>query len=290
MKIPRYWAKANYQGTGPDGQALAFDLWGWSSESQAEAEMMAGQRAESAFRRACQAVESKSHRWYDYLDVPLREEIVDTLTVEGQEVALVTRNRYGALVLNTASVCFVDIDFPDRPSSSGLLGGLVSLFSANRRQQLQAEAQETTLQNVRNWLLQHPEHPGSLYRTAAGLRLLLTGKRFRPEAQETGALLQELGSDPLYRRLTEKQQCFRARLTPKPWRIGCPTPPHPQWPAPQGDEARRQWVRHYEDASQRFRACELLETFGDAPRDPEIRAVLEWHDRQACDSRPLPLA
>lgn len=290
MKIPRYWAKANYQGTGPDGQELAFDLWGWSAESQGEAETMARQRAESAFRRACQAVESKSHRWYDYLDVPLREEIIDTLTVEGKEIALVTRNRYGARVLNTASVCFVDIDFTDRSSSPGILGGLLSLFSANRRQQRQAEAQESTIQNVRDWLRRHPEHPASLYRTAAGLRLLFTGKRFQPEAPETIALLQELGSDPLYRRLTEKQQCFRARLTPKPWRIGCSTPPLPQWPAPEGEDARRQWAEHYEEASQRFRVCQLLETFGDAPRDPEIRAVVEWHDRQTCDSKPLPLA
>ena len=37
---------------------------------------------------------------------------------------------------------------------------------------------------------------------------------------EATSILKQLGSDKLYILLCDKQQCFRARLTPKPWRLG----------------------------------------------------------------------
>jgi hypothetical protein len=37
--------------------------------------------------------------------------------------------------------------------------------------------------------------------------------------------LRELGNDPLYAALCKRQQCFRARLGPKPWRAQLPMPP-----------------------------------------------------------------
>jgi hypothetical protein len=291
MKIPRYWAKSHYNGTSKDGKVLAFDMWGWSAENQQEAEALAQQRARQAFDRAVKAFAEDKFREYDYLATPLREEIVEALILEEREIAVVTRNRYGSLVLNAASACFIDIDFPSKATGQGLFGNLLAVFSSARREQQQKETQQATIQKVSDWLRQHPECPGRLYRTAAGLRLLLTGRHYDPQAAETTALLKELGSDPLYRRLTEKQGSFRARLTPKHWRCNCPPPPtaHP-WPDPHGEAARDEWVRQYTEASRGFRTCDLLGTFGRDAVDSEIRMIVDLHDRHACNNRPLPLA
>lgn len=291
MKIPRYWAKGSYQGTCKDGKVLTFDLWGWSSENQEAAETMAQQRARQAFDKAAKAFADDKFREYDDYQTPLREEIIETLTQEDREIAVVTRNRHGVLVLNAATVCFIDIDFPTKVAGQGFLGSLLSAFSSARREQQQKEAQLATIQKVSDWLRQHTECPGRLYRTAAGLRLLLTGRHYDPQAAETTARLKELGSDPLYRRLTEKQGSFRARLTPKPWRCNCPPPPTANpWPDPHGQAARDEWVRQYTEAGRGFRTCELFGTFGRDASDVEIRMIVDLHDRHACHDRPLPLA
>jgi hypothetical protein len=55
------------------------------------------------------------------------------------------------------------------------------------------------------------------------------------------------GSDPLYSRLTAKQECFLARLTPKPLRCGCKRPSslYP-WDTPDQERAYRCWQAKYE--------------------------------------------
>lgn len=60
-----------------------------------------------------------------------------------KDVAIVTRNRYGALVLNAASVLFVDVDYP-KIKPSGLWDALVLPFSQSRREWRKAAAREIT--------------------------------------------------------------------------------------------------------------------------------------------------
>jgi hypothetical protein len=62
-----------------------------------------------------------------------------------------------------------------------------------------------------------------LYRTPAGLRLMATHAPLLPQDPAVAQALQALGSDPIYTAMCLKQQCFRARLTAKPWRIGVHT-------------------------------------------------------------------
>ncbi|MBN1763767.1 MAG: hypothetical protein JW860_00790 [Sedimentisphaerales bacterium] len=45
---------------------------------------------------------------YDYLEHPLREEIIESFVQGKEEIAVITRNRYGSLILNSASVCFIE--------------------------------------------------------------------------------------------------------------------------------------------------------------------------------------
>lgn len=61
--------------------------------------------------------------------------------------------------------------------------------------------------------------PDPVYRTSAGFRLIVQGKGFTPGSPETRKLMRRFGADYLYATLCDAQKCFRARLTPKPYRI-----------------------------------------------------------------------
>jgi hypothetical protein len=106
MKIPKYWAQGTAKVRGDRGE---FDLtfWRWSDTSQAEAAQAAEARAREVAARFTSFNELNR---YGYADRPLREEIVDVVKgSDGREIAIVTRNAYGALVLNAARVMFIDI-------------------------------------------------------------------------------------------------------------------------------------------------------------------------------------
>lgn len=279
MKIPAHWTKGAHTDVDPHGRQRTVSVWGWSCESLAKARQHAEARARRAFDRWTSGAKADS---YDYLEHPLREEIVQALGPAGEPHAVITRNRYGALVLNTAAVCFVDVDFP-AAQPAGLLDGLRLLFSARSRQERAASSQQATLQAVKDWAGRNRGRSFRLYQTAAGLRLLFTDRLYQPDSAETTRLLDELGSDELYRRLTLKQECFRARLTPKPWRCGCRRPPNRYpWESTQAERKYRQWQENYERKSSGYGVCRLLEVFGPGAEDAAIREVLRVHDEQAC--------
>jgi len=192
---------------------------------------------------------------YSYGSRPLREEIVQTV---GD--AVVSRNLYGALVLNSPRAMFIDID-DDSPRA---------------------------LDRVRRWASKHPDLGTRWYRTAAGLRGLVASRTFEPTSDEALALLGEVGSDPLYVKLCKAQASFRARLTPKPWRCALRPPPS-RWPFEDaGDEARfRAWQQSYEQASGRYAVCKPVETLGPATVHDEVWPILALHDQQACGDLPL---
>ena len=287
MRIPRYWARHSHRGVDRQGKSLMFRVWGWSFASLAEAKTNAAQRAQRAFERARTGEPLDP---YDYLELPLREEIVDSVEYGGDEIALITRNRYGALVLNCPTVCFVDVDFP-KAQFPGFTEALVLLFSRRKRQLKAQAARADTLQQVHDWAQQNPDRSFRLYRTAAGLRLLFTDRLYQPISDEIATLLRDLGSDLLYRRLTEKQECFRARLTPKPWRCGCPRPPtrYP-WPEANDQTAYRQWQRHYEQNSAAYAICELVQVFGNGSDDGAIDTIVTVHDQYTCRTTETTLA
>jgi hypothetical protein len=279
MRIPKYWAKAAYTGRDLRGKERTFRAWGWSSKSLDAAKDDAAVRARKIFDALTQGRRPES---YDYFTAPLREEITHTVAHANEEIALITRNRYGALVLNTAGVCFADIDIPKlRPH--GVLDAVRMIFSKRYKHQRVSSLGASILESVRAWAQRNERRSFRLYRTCAGLRLLFTDRFYVPTSKETVELFKGLGCDPLYCKLTEKQQCFRARLTPKPWRCGCPKPPNRYpWENPQAEGEYRRWQSDYERRCQGYATCQLVETFGKQPLDEHIRTVVELHDRYAC--------
>jgi len=93
----------------------------------------------------------------------------------------------------------------------------------------------------------------------------------------------EIARKFLYIRLCQRQECFRASLTPKPWRCGIAKPPS-RFPY-EGSEAEvecRKWETKYQLAASRYTTCKLVKQIGEGRMHPEAELVLSVHDRLSC--------
>ena len=271
MRIPPFWSHGTYTNQDAKGKNRTFSAWGWSFESVEEARRDATARASRIFQHF---VLGGHLERYPYATSPLREEIIDTIRDGDQDIALITRNSYGALILNTTSVLFADIDFPERKSGGGFLK---KLFGGGKTPE--SDPVSETIEKVKNWAAANPRASFRMYRTYAGLRLLFTHKLYEPASSETDNLLAALDSDPLYRRLTRLQESFRARLTPKHWRCKCPKPPgrYP-WRDNLEEQKFRQWEQTYTNRIRDYSTCTLLDVVGKAAWNDQIEEVVRLHD------------
>ncbi len=289
MKIPPFWTHGQY--TDPNQPAAEPWLaYGWSFESMEDAATHAQERARNLYHRHLN--DEILQHGYGYLDGrPMREEIVQAVEVPAgatHEQALITRNRYGSLVLNTNCVLFVDVDVPETPSE-GLLGKLSGWFGKRKKPEI--DPRLATFNQIADWRDQHPQWPFRLYGTFAGYRLLFTGKQFAPCSQEVKTIFHELGADPLYAHLTEQQECFRARLSPKPWRCHISGPPH-TYPflTEQHAHRYRDWERLYHKRAEGYRTCDLIDGYSPEAQDSIIARIIEEHDFWSGVKTALPLA
>lgn len=271
MNFPKFWARASNE---------ALTCWRWSNASLQEAQQLANQALQQLADRV--RVSGWPTQRYGYSARPLRELVLEELAD-----AVVTRNSYGCHVLNTARALFVDIDLPEPKPS----GGLFKKLFGKPEQGNAPSPEATTLAQIESWTRTKPGWGWRIYRTRAGLRLLATHALFEPEAAETDAVFEQLGSDPLYRRLCRAQKCFRARLTPKPWRCGL-RPPNVRWPwADAKAEAKFQsWEKRYVEASRGNATCALVKTLGNTQIHPAIAPLLALHDKTTGVGSSLPLA
>ena len=283
MKIPKYWAKSGQTVRQPNGRAIKLEIWQWSDISQEQAQQKATERVAEVAQKVSTGAQLNR---YAYGERPLREEITQGVAnAAGSEVAVVTRNLYGALVLNAANAMFVDIDFPDK-GTSGSSGGLSRLFG---KPAINHEDQH--VQRIMTWAVRYPDLGIRIYRTAGGLRCLFTNQVFDPGRAETTDILRALDSDPLYVRLCQAQACFRARLTPKPWRCDLPMPPsrYP-WVDFVAETRYREWVQRYEQRTPQYAVCRLVKQLGPQEVHPDVQPVLTLHDRLTCSDYAHQLA
>ena len=261
MKIPRFWKAAEEQAE-IRGRTMLLRAWGHSDSGPEEALRMASGRLPSIR----QAIESgRKADSYDYFSRGIRELRVQAWETGGREHTVLTRNGYGALVLNTERVMFIDIDVPE--------GRKVLFFGKGTDERRKERAKQ-----VEEAVKKRACPPVRIYETAGGLRLVALDKTYDPTGAEAGKIMEALGADPLYLRLCRAQQCFRARLTPKPWRIRFPNPPFRFPEAPEASPYK-DWLEKYEKAGASYRVCNLLGTAGADPRRSEIEEVLKIHDR-----------
>lgn len=268
MRIPKYWARESASVKSPTGGWFKLEPWRWSDVSIADAQQAAHARLVDLSARVARG---ETLNRYSYGDRPLREEIVSGIPALPEEAALVTRNGYGVLVLNAAQAMFIDIDFPEGQ------GGIT--------------LQERSLVRIGQWIDKNPGLALRVYRTYGGLRALVTNTLFDPLQDSSLAILRALDADPLYIKLCREQACFRARLSPKPWRCKSAKPPA-RYPFADAktETSYRAWQAKYEAAASRYAVCQLLKQFGSAEVHPEIAPILAAHDAACLSSRPLQLA
>jgi len=150
-------------------------------------------------------------------------------------------------------------------------------------------AESLACEPVWDFARRHPELGVRVYRTAAGLRVLVTGAQARPSSDRARALLTELGSDPVYVELCSTHDSYRARLTPKPFRVGEPALTV-SWPF-RDDHARRryeEWVSEYDGRSSGHAVCRLVSASGPEP-GPDEQRLVALHDLRCRVAERLPL-
>src|SRR5215472_12903310 len=161
MHIPQAWAKAGAECQTQDHRKLQVAVWGWGGEQEA-AKREAANRLERLIGRIRRG--DPFPGVYAYGSRPLREEILQTFDRETEDPrAILTRNRYGALVLNTARLLFLDIDAP-APTFSQRLRRMFSRAHFAEDDDAIAKLRETLRQLGRATF--------RLYRTAAGFRAI----------------------------------------------------------------------------------------------------------------------
>jgi hypothetical protein len=211
---------------------------------------------------------------------------------DSNAAAVITRTAYGSEVLNTAGLMFIDIDLPPAPSSGrGLIELLKRLFFGASSEPIDTGPADAKLNALRQWQAGNFSWGFRAYRTHSGLRYLVTSGWQDPLAEETRAIFAVLGCDTRYRQLCKVQKSFRARLTPKPWRCGCPNPPvRFPYDGTKCERAMSAWIARYEGASQRYATCQFLANVGSAMPDAGISPLIAEHDTRTKATSGLPLA
>ena len=289
MIVPSYWAESRRQQKA-GGKTLTVSRFGWSEVSESDAQQMADRRAEEALRdiQAGKSLPKRDRKVpYNGADgLPIREEVLSRV---GEEV--ITRNSYGAHCLNTPRALFADIDFSDDRGGSpfgflvNIFTTLKNCFSGQSSSKAPVEKDERARQRIVDFLKTHPDWNLRLYRTPNGLRVLATHKAFQARDREVQEFFSQISADRMYVRMCNNQNCFRARLTAKPWRIGIPTHMRPRpgvWPIhPERAPLRNAWISEYEVVQKRFSSCHFVEALGSGAIDREILEVIKLHDREA---------
>lgn len=326
MIVPTYWAEARAEAVTPQGRRVRVVRFGWSDTGEADARRLAEVRvreARSALERGLPTAMREPKVPYNGAEgVPIREEVVRRV---GE--AVLTRNSYGAICLNTPDVLFADVDF-DSPRSpqvacfTSLVGGValaivggrqvgiggvvlglavgaivaVIILDAAWRAWTTARGGPVRIaeRRVARLASSHPRGRFEVYRTPAGLRVLAVHDVFDPAGEAARALFVALGADKRYVAMCRRQRCFRARLTAKPWRIGIQGHLRPRpgvWPvSPERRPERAAWLSAYDAAAAGYAACRHERTLGTGAEHPRAAAVRQLHD-ELCRSRSgLPLA
>lgn len=266
MKIPLYWVRETREL--PQGGVMKLHAASDVSMDDARRRLekraalrlsfAAGQVSVAELRAGLRALDGHEESEEGYT-----ADICESMVQKVDENNIVTRNRYGAQVLNTTDLCFADVD----RVSGGFFNTLACLFGGGK-------SEEAILtERVRALCAADDSLGVRLYRTAAGFRLVLAGQGIALGSPRLQTLFRTLEVDPLYSKLCGKQGCFRARLSPKPSRVGHRGAPRCADSA-SAVSALADWVPSYEAACQPYAVCRLVEQFG----RPISHPALSLHD------------
>lgn len=323
MRVPEFWSESTVKKV-VDGHSFTIKRFGWSDTSAADAKAHAVMRLEEALRELAEKgdVRRIDHKvpYNGAEGLPIREEIISK-----HDDVVITRNAYGARCLNTPDVLFADIDFTDDPAgwliglSFALLIGASALMSMLTdawivmlpgffiaiifmsslamgmhviARSLQGGVDKMALQTIHRVVQRNPELHLRVYKTPNGYRILAMHDIFKPDSDASIDLLKQLDSDPMFIQMCRRQQCFRARVSPKPWRIGLDRlASKAVWPLDAARlEKRQAWVRHYEKASEDYASCRFVMQLGSQTVHPKAEFVRRLHDQFCKSDREMQIA
>src|SRR5215216_158067 len=241
MKIYKYWVTEK-QKILIDGVEQDISCYGGSNISVEEARSRAKEKAEKVKRK----IKGEKHLFDEY-EAEIREEILQII----DDHSTITRNRYGAQVLNAEKLLILDIDKPK--SSFG------DLFK--KKDISQAKLKIFDMVRKLAATSKYQAYGFRLYETYQGARVIVLGKAFAARDRETGNVMNEFHCDKLYMTLCQRQGCFRARLTPKPYRMNIRRHKVP-FPRQGDDPELQQWLADYERESRNFSTCRFIEQLG----------------------------
>ena len=252
MKYYRYWVKEPFNikvGSTTD----RINILAGSNVSKQDAFDKALNRSELIARRISNR-ESKAE-----YDVPIREHVEKVI----DEKNIITICRYGAKILNTTQYTILDLD--------DYAFDFFDLFKPIRKLPRKQRIVEKFLQRKNR----HPElgNDFRIYETTKGARVI--GKKYiDPNGRGYETLMRKLSVDWLYIVMSRKQNCYRARVTPKPYRTRIKTIKI-RSPLDCETEAYRDWAQNYEEATKNFRVVKHVMSIG---RDFSTEPVIELHD------------
>jgi hypothetical protein len=241
MKIYKHWA-VEKQKILIDGVEQLITCYGGSNTSIEDAHSRAKAKAEIIKRK----IKGEKHL-FDGYEAEIREEILEII----DDHSVITRNRYGAQVLNAETLLILDID---KPKTS-----LADIFRKK-----DAGQDKLKIFDMVRKLASTPKYQVygfRIYETYQGARVIVLGKDFDPRHPDTRKIMNEFNCDALYMTLCQKQNCFRARLTPKPYRMKIRRY-KVQYPREGDDAELRQWLAEYERESRNFSVCKFIEQAG----------------------------
>jgi len=217
---------------------------------------------------------------------PICEEVVKVL----DEHNVITRNRYGALVLNSEDHVFLDIDFNAPVESPSIFSRLFLAIAYSGKAsddvaRLRQKALDRVQLTARMSAFSHLRY--RIYETKLGLRVVVGGARIPPQSAYMDELCKAFAVDERYALLCRQQNCFRARLTPKPARLRLAYPAGVRFPYSAADAARMAtWIQTYNERSAKYSVCRLVTECGGALSSP----ILDIHDKLCKVDVALPLA
>ncbi len=259
MKYYKFWIKEDFKIT-IDGSEETINILSGSNQSEKEALLKASEKARNIEKRIS---ERKPKNTYEVAIKEYVDEIIDDSNI-------ITICRYGAKILNTTHYTILDLD--DYPID--FLDFFKGLGKLKKKDRIVHKFEE----RIRKF----PELGTDfrIYETTKGIRVIAK-KYIDPSSNGYTNLMRKLHVDWLYIQLSKKQACYRARLTPKPYRMKFKTI-KVKSPLDCKKESYINWEQAYVEKSKEYSVVRLVKTVGN---DFSRESVIKKHDLM-CNLHP----
>ena len=253
MKYFKYWVEKPFQ-ISIDNRIENIKILSGSNLSKDEAYKTASVQAKRIEQRIANRTRKEEY------STSIKEHVAEII----DESNIITICRYGAKILNTTEYTVFDLD--DYPVD------FFDLFKPLKK----LTKKERIVYKFEERIRKYPALGSDfrIYETAKGIRVI--GKAYiNPTSKDYFKIQRKLNVDWLYMQLSRKQECYRARLTPKPYRMKIRTI---KIKSPLDCETDHyiDWSREYALKSRNFTVVKLIKSLGN---DFSHDRVIKIHDK-----------